>query len=73
VGKFIIFHYDFYRLKSIDEILDLGVLDRLNEGITIIEWPELIFDYIKTNYLKISITENFKNRDYIIEKIILEV
>jgi tRNA threonylcarbamoyladenosine biosynthesis protein TsaE len=40
-GKYPLFHVDLYRLKEEDELLDLGLLDMIESGITIIEWPEL--------------------------------
>lgn len=33
-------HYDLYRIKSSDELDELGWDDALAEGITIVEWPE---------------------------------
>jgi tRNA threonylcarbamoyladenosine biosynthesis protein TsaE len=36
-----IFHYDLYRLKSIDELYEIGFEESLNEGIVLIEWPEI--------------------------------
>ncbi len=40
-GKFPIYHLDLYRLKHEGELLDLGIFDMIETGITIIEWPEL--------------------------------
>ncbi len=42
-----IYHFDLYRLSSYDEFISIGgeeILDN-NEGIVIIEWPELIEQY----------------------------
>ena len=62
-----IFHYDLYRLSSTDEALELGILDRLNEGVTIIEWPELIRDYLPETRTEIYFEHNKKYRDIIVE------
>lgn len=35
-----IWHFDLYRLKSEDEIWDLGIEEAFYQGITLIEWPE---------------------------------
>jgi len=35
-----IWHYDLYRLKSSDEMTELGIEEALDKGITLIEWPE---------------------------------
>ena len=40
-------HYDFYRLKRLKEIDDLGILHNDEKNIKIIEWPELISKKIK--------------------------
>jgi len=35
-------HYDLFRLKSSDEIKNLGLFEDQKEAITLIEWPEMI-------------------------------
>ena len=40
-GKYPFYHLDLYRLKHEEELLDLGILDMIDSGITVIEWPEL--------------------------------
>mgnify|MGYP003389718114 FL=1 len=42
IGKYKIHHYDLYRLKSNQDILELGMFDIAKDHIKIIEWPELI-------------------------------
>jgi tRNA threonylcarbamoyladenosine biosynthesis protein TsaE len=42
VGIFIIQHYDLYRLKSSDEIKNIGLFENQKEILTLIEWPEKI-------------------------------
>ncbi len=40
-----VYHMDLYRLKSIEEALDIGIEDYLdNDAWCFIEWPELIAD-----------------------------
>ena len=46
VGVFIIQHYDLYRLKSIDETKNIGLLENQKEIVTLVEWPEKINDKI---------------------------
>ncbi|MFK7974404.1 MAG: tRNA (adenosine(37)-N6)-threonylcarbamoyltransferase complex ATPase subunit type 1 TsaE [Rickettsiaceae bacterium] len=52
-----IYHYDLYRLKSIDEIYELGIEEAFNDNICLIEWPELIKSILPpdTIYLDIKI------------------
>lgn len=39
----VIFHFDFYRIKSLEEAYDIGVEEYFDkEGISLIEWPEKI-------------------------------
>ncbi len=35
-----VWHFDFYRLESAAEALELGVEEAFDEGVTLIEWPE---------------------------------
>ncbi len=42
-GRETIYHLDLYRLKNLDEALDIGILDYLNsKSYCLIEWPEII-------------------------------
>jgi len=55
-SKLNIFHFDFYRMKSEDEILNIGFDDYLqNRGIIIIEWPELAERLLPKETIKIHI------------------
>ena len=42
IKKKIILHYDLYRLKNYNDILELGIFEKNKNNIKIIEWPELI-------------------------------
>jgi tRNA threonylcarbamoyladenosine biosynthesis protein TsaE len=42
IKKVKIYHYDLYRIKSYNDIIELGIFENLKNNITIIEWPELI-------------------------------
>jgi tRNA threonylcarbamoyladenosine biosynthesis protein TsaE len=42
IKKIKIYHYDLYRLKSYNDIIELGIFENLRNNIKIIEWPELI-------------------------------
>ena len=42
VGDTKILHYDLYRLKNYQDILQLGMFEVSNNHIIIVEWPELI-------------------------------
>ncbi|MDD4687297.1 MAG: tRNA (adenosine(37)-N6)-threonylcarbamoyltransferase complex ATPase subunit type 1 TsaE [Candidatus Cloacimonetes bacterium] len=52
-GRYPLYHLDLYRLKTEDELLDLGLLDMLESGITVIEWPEIAKDFLPYTTLKL--------------------
>jgi tRNA threonylcarbamoyladenosine biosynthesis protein TsaE len=51
--KYEIFHYDLFRLKSINEISEIDIFENLHDNIIIVEWPELIMNHlnVKDYYL----------------------
>lgn len=56
----VIYHYDLYRIKNKYEINRLDMMTKILDGdtITIIEWPEIIYDEIKDiNHILIEINE----------------
>ncbi len=54
-----IFHFDFYRINSIEEVYDIGFEDYLNQEAWIfIEWPEKIEQIIDFEHHKIKIQFN---------------
>ena len=53
---FPIYHFDLYRLKKPDEVLELGIEDAFYDGVSLIEWPEKMGGYLpKKKILKIEI------------------
>jgi tRNA threonylcarbamoyladenosine biosynthesis protein TsaE len=54
-----IFHFDFYRIKRLEEVYDMGYEDYFYSGaLCFIEWPELIDDLLPEDAVKVTITEN---------------
>jgi tRNA threonylcarbamoyladenosine biosynthesis protein TsaE len=53
-GSIPVFHFDLYRLHSEHEVLDLGITDMIDQGITVIEWPELLEGIISRITWKLS-------------------
>lgn len=54
-----IFHFDFYRIKRLEEVYDMGYEDYFYSGaLCFIEWPELIEDLLPEDAVKVTITEN---------------
>ena len=61
-----IYHFDFYRIKSIEEAYDFGYEDYFySRNICFIEWPELIESLLPDNVIKVKI-ELEKNEQRII-------
>ena len=54
-----IFHFDFYRIKKLEEVYDMGYEDYFYSGdLCFIEWPELIEDLLPEDAVKVTIREN---------------
>jgi tRNA threonylcarbamoyladenosine biosynthesis protein TsaE len=54
----IIYHFDFYRIKKIEEAYDLGYEDYIYSGnYCFIEWPEMIQDLLPRGIIEITIRE----------------
>jgi tRNA threonylcarbamoyladenosine biosynthesis protein TsaE len=63
VGVFIIQHCDLYRLTSIDETKNIGLLENQKEILTLIEWPEKINNKINNKIdLFFEYRENMNKR-----------
>lgn len=64
-----LYHIDLYRLKDYSEIEDLGLEEYLyGDGVTIIEWPELILHLLPSLTIFISIIISDNSRIISIEK-----
>lgn len=51
-----IFHFDFYRIKEIEEAFDLGYEDYLYSGnYCLIEWPEMIEPLLPDQFVQVNI------------------
>lgn len=59
-------HFDFYRVHTPDEIMDLGITEFLDDrdAVSVIEWPERIADFLKPPYrtVRFEITDNGNRR-----------
>ena len=53
-----IYHFDFYRIKKLEEVYDMGYEDYFYCGaLCFIEWPELIEELLPDDAVRVSITE----------------
>lgn len=54
-----IYHFDFYRIKKLEEVYDMGYEDYFyGGGVCFIEWPELIEDLLPESAVRVEIKEN---------------
>ena len=51
-----LWHFDLYRLKNLVEVYELGIEDAFEEGVSLIEWPELINSILPQNRLEIKLS-----------------
>ncbi|HIR33338.1 MAG TPA: tRNA (adenosine(37)-N6)-threonylcarbamoyltransferase complex ATPase subunit type 1 TsaE [Candidatus Coprenecus merdigallinarum] len=53
-----VFHFDFYRIEKLSEVLDIGYEEYLDSGgICLMEWPEKIEELLPEDVLRVSIVE----------------
>lgn len=56
-----IYHFDVYRLSDVDEFFAIGGLEYFENGISIIEWGDIIEDIIPKDFIKITILKDENN------------
>ena len=55
----LIYHFDLYRLESLDEALEIGVEDYFDSGaVCLIEWPERVADILPDDAVRVDISED---------------
>ncbi|AAZ68967.1 tRNA (adenosine(37)-N6)-threonylcarbamoyltransferase complex ATPase subunit type 1 TsaE [Ehrlichia canis] len=67
-SEFIIYHVDLYRINSLSEVYDLGLDCICNNGICIVEWPNLLDSILNFNLrinINCSIRENLRDIEVI--------
>ena len=54
----LIYHFDFYRIKKIEEVYDMGYEDYFYSGcLCFVEWPGLIEELLPDDAVKVTIEE----------------
>ncbi|AHX03201.1 tRNA threonylcarbamoyl adenosine modification protein YjeE [Ehrlichia chaffeensis str. Heartland] len=69
-NKFTIYHIDLYRINSLREVYDLGIESICDDGVGIIEWPDLLNDILDFNLkinIKYSTKENLRDVEVFIK------
>ena len=53
-----VYHFDFYRIKKLEEVYDMGYEDYFYSGsLCFIEWPELIEELLPDDAVRVTIAE----------------
>lgn len=53
-----IFHFDFYRIRKVEEAYDMGYEDYIYSGaVCFLEWPELIEELLPDDAVRVTLTE----------------
>lgn len=62
-------HYDLYRAEDYDELCDIGFEDQIDEGISLVEWPDKFMEYLPEDkiVIRIDYTENEGEREITVE------
>lgn len=55
-GPCLLSHFDLYRIFDPDELQEIGFQEALDEGITLVEWPERALDAMPETALTLTIT-----------------
>ncbi len=65
-GRMPLYHFDVYRVADVDEMEETGFFDFINgDGVTLIEWAELIEDVIPEDAIRVTIEKDTeKGFDY---------
>ena len=54
-----IFHFDFYRIKKLEEVYDMGYEDYFYSGaLCLMEWPELVEELLPQDAVAVTIHAN---------------
>ena len=70
-GRYKINHFDFYRIKEIEELYDIGFHEYLsdNDSVTFIEWAEMFPELLPKKHFEVKIELNANSeREIIINK-----
>ncbi len=63
IGRLTVYHFDFYRVKSVDEVIEIGFRDFIfNDAVSLIEWADVVYELLPSErydvYLRFMDEEN---------------
>jgi tRNA threonylcarbamoyladenosine biosynthesis protein TsaE len=56
-GKPPVWHFDLYRLKAPEEVLELGIEEAFTDAVSLIEWPERLGEWLPEEALRLSLDD----------------
>ncbi|MCB0480752.1 MAG: tRNA (adenosine(37)-N6)-threonylcarbamoyltransferase complex ATPase subunit type 1 TsaE [Flavobacteriales bacterium] len=57
--ELVVYHFDFYRITDVSEAYDMGFEEYIDSGnYCLIEWPEMVEEFIDSEFLKVRIDSN---------------
>jgi len=63
-GRLPLYHFDVYRLDDPDEFLEIGAEEYFyGEGVTVVEWPQQVEDYLPSERLVVRIEKGSKDNE----------
>lgn len=61
-GRLPLYHLDVYRIGNVDEVLETGYDEYIDgDGITVIEWADLVREILPVNRIEVEIEKDKKN------------
>ena len=59
-----VYHFDFYRIKKIEEAYDIGFENYFDSGnLCLIEWPEMIESLMPEKYIRVEIRQGMTDNE----------
>lgn len=63
-GALPLYHFDVYRIADSDEMYEIGYEEYVyGEGVSVIEWPQLIYDILPEKRYDITISKDYDKGD----------
>ena len=63
-GSLVLHHVDIYRLENLQEVIDLGLMELLDEGgVALVEWGQLAEPILPRDYLELRINTDDSDDD----------
>ena len=65
--SFTLYHFDLYRLKNSNELLEIGLEQALTEGVTVLEWPQLAQAFLPADSLVMQLSFSGEGRQALLQ------